>query len=209
MCTTRTGARRKTASSPSPRLHVGVIAPRPLANGLLAGSYGRDSTWGKGRHPRPHAAPLRGAARRGGERVKSWPAGWRDAVGAVGAPLRAGQRRRIGRDCGMKTVAQVETPLSGAMCRTNRPFSRPRRNINVGCSPMRVRPPSPISKARDSGFMTAPSSTAYPQFHGSGKRPLFEERRGRVGTAGRLHSSAKPRRTSTSTSPGRCPCPRR
>src|SRR5207247_9644020 len=40
--------------------NVGVIAREPLANGLLAGKYGRDSTWDKGdirpRTPPPHEA---------------------------------------------------------------------------------------------------------------------------------------------------------
>src|SRR5256886_6425102 len=50
--------------------NVGVIAREPLANGLLAGKYGRDSTWDKGdiraRMPRPYVAQLTAVA----ERVK-------------------------------------------------------------------------------------------------------------------------------------------
>src|SRR5207244_1935521 len=42
--------------------NVGVIAREPLANGLLAGKYGRDSTWDKGdiraRMPRPYVVQL-------------------------------------------------------------------------------------------------------------------------------------------------------
>src|SRR5204862_7126666 len=50
--------------------NVGVIAREPLANGLLAGKYARDSTWDKGdiraRMPRPYVAQLTAVA----ERVK-------------------------------------------------------------------------------------------------------------------------------------------
>src|SRR5256886_7936608 len=49
--------------------NIGVIAREPLANGLLAGTYGRDSAWEKGdiraRMPHPYVAQLAAVAGRG------------------------------------------------------------------------------------------------------------------------------------------------
>jgi len=92
--------------------NVGVIAREPLANGLLAGSYGRDSTWGKGdiraRMPRPYVAQLAAVA----ERVK-------ELAGQAGVtPAQLALRFVLDNDAvsvvivGMKTVAQVEDNLS-------------------------------------------------------------------------------------------------
>ena len=92
--------------------NVGVIAREPLANGLLAGKYGRDSTWDKGdiraRMPRPYVAQLTAVA----ERVK-------DLAGQAGVtPAQLALRFVLDNEAvsvvivGMKTVAQVEENLS-------------------------------------------------------------------------------------------------
>ena len=92
--------------------NVGVIAREPLANGLLAGKYGRDSTWDKGdiraRMPRPYVAQLTAVA----ERVK-------DLAGQAGVtPAQLALRFVLDNEAvsvvivGMKTLAQVEENLS-------------------------------------------------------------------------------------------------
>src|SRR5881628_1079030 len=92
--------------------NVGVIAREPLANGLLAGKYGRDSTWDKGdiraRMPRPYVAQLMAVA----ERVK-------DLAGQAGVtPAQLALRFVLDNEAvsvvivGMKTAAQVEENLS-------------------------------------------------------------------------------------------------
>ena len=92
--------------------NVGVIAREPLANGLLAGKYGRDSAWDKGdiraRMPRPYLTQLAEVA----ERVK-------DLAGQAGVtPAQLALRFVLDNEAvsvvivGMKTVAQVEDNLS-------------------------------------------------------------------------------------------------
>jgi aryl-alcohol dehydrogenase-like predicted oxidoreductase len=91
---------------------VGVIAREPLANGLLAGKYGRDSGWEKGdiraRMPRPYVAQLAAV----GEHVKDLAA----QAGVTAAQLAL--RFVLDNEAvsvvivGMKTVAQVQENLS-------------------------------------------------------------------------------------------------
>src|SRR2546422_2324033 len=71
---------------------------------------------GQRRHSRPHAAPLCGAAHgSGGAREGPGRPGRSDA-GATGAPLRAGQRGGVGRDCGHEDPGTGgRKPLSGVM----------------------------------------------------------------------------------------------
>jgi aryl-alcohol dehydrogenase-like predicted oxidoreductase len=92
--------------------NVAVIAREPLANGLLAGRYGRDSTWEKGdiraRMPRPYVAQLLAVA----EHVKQL------AQEAGVTPAQLALRFVLDNAAvsvvivGMKTVAQVEDNLS-------------------------------------------------------------------------------------------------
>src|SRR5438034_9634591 len=71
---------------------------------------------GPRRHSRPHAAPLCGAAHgSGGAREGPGRPGRSDA-GATGAPVRAGQRGGVGRDCGDEDRGTSgRKPLSGVM----------------------------------------------------------------------------------------------
>lgn len=92
--------------------NIAVIAREPLANGLLGGKYGADSTWEKGdiraRMPRPYVARLTAVA----ERVKEL------ARDAGVTPAQLALRFVLDNDAvsvvivGMKTVAQVEDNLS-------------------------------------------------------------------------------------------------
>ena len=92
--------------------NIGVIAREPLANGLLAGKYGPDSTWEKGdiraRMPRPYVTQIVAL----GERVQ-------ELAGQAGVtPAQLALRFVLDNEAvsvvivGMKTVAQVEENLS-------------------------------------------------------------------------------------------------
>jgi aryl-alcohol dehydrogenase-like predicted oxidoreductase len=92
--------------------NVGVIAREPLANGLLVGRYGPDSTWEKGdiraRMPRPYLAQMSAVAQRVAELARE----------AGVTPAQLALRFVLDNDAvsvvivGMKTVAQVEFNLS-------------------------------------------------------------------------------------------------
>src|SRR2546429_5563721 len=93
--------------------NVGVIAREPLANGLLAGKYGRDSTWDKGdiraRMPRPYVAQLTAVAGRVKDLAR--PAGGEPAALALRFVLDT--EAGLGVVLGMRTRAKVDgnTPL--------------------------------------------------------------------------------------------------
>lgn len=92
--------------------NVAVIAREPLANGLLAGKYAKDSTWEKGdiraRMPRPYIAQLTAVAERVTELARE----------AGVTPAQLALRFVLDNEAvsvvivGMKTVAQVEDNLS-------------------------------------------------------------------------------------------------
>jgi aryl-alcohol dehydrogenase-like predicted oxidoreductase len=92
--------------------NVAVIAREPLANGLLAGKYTRDSTWENGdiraRMPRPYVAQIAAVA----EKVKELAAQARVTAAQLALRFVLDNEAVSVVIVGMKTVAQVEENLS-------------------------------------------------------------------------------------------------
>src|SRR6059036_2820677 len=143
---------------------------------------------GQRRHSRPHAAPLRGAARgRGGAREGPGRAGGSDA-GAAGAPLRAGQRGGIGRDCGHEDRGTGGgQPLSGAMMPNKQAvFETAKGRIDVDLFADEV--PDTVAnfeKLANSGLYDGTKfHRVIPNFMIQGGDPYSKTGKGRVGTGG-------------------------
>src|SRR5438034_129215 len=143
---------------------------------------------GQRRHSRPHAAPLCGAAHgSGGAREGPGRPGRSDA-GATGAPVRAGQRGGVGRDCGDEDRGTSgRKPLSGVMMPNKQAvFETAKGRIDVELFADEV--PGTVAnfeKLANSGFYDGTKfHRVIPNFMIQGGDPISKTGKGRVGTGG-------------------------
>src|SRR5437773_3891059 len=143
---------------------------------------------GQRRHSRPHAAPLCGTAHgSGGAREGPGRPGRSDA-GATGAPLRAGQRGGVGRDCGHEDPGTGgRKPLSGVMMPNKQAvFETAKGRIDVELFADEV--PGTVAnfeKLANSGFYDGTKfHRVIPNFMIQGGDPISKTGKGRVGTGG-------------------------